>query len=71
MASLQEYKERLIPFLKGEVGTGRYVELQVHGGVSLDDISHIYFPDQLWVNPARFEKLKKLLKEKGIKWTMD
>jgi len=48
-----------------------YVELQVHDGVSIDDISHVYFPDRLWVNPDKWENLKKLLKEKGIKWTMD
>lgn len=64
-------QENVLPFLEGRIGGGRYVETQVHGGVNLDDIEEVYFPDQLWVNPARFEKLKKLLKEKGIKWTMD
>jgi hypothetical protein len=48
-----------------------YVELQVHDGVTIDDIAHVYFPDRLWVNPEKWENLKKLLKEKGIKWTMD
>ena len=44
-----------------------YVELQVHGGVTLDDISRVYFPDHM--EPS--EETIKLLKEKGIRWTVD
>ena len=44
-----------------------YVELQVHDGVKLDDISRVYFPDGM--EPS--EEIIKLLKEKGIKWTVD
>ena len=44
-----------------------YVELQVHGGVKLEDISRIYFPDDM--EPS--QEMIRLLKEKGIKWTVD
>ncbi len=44
-----------------------YVELQVHDGVKLDDISRVYFPDGM--EPS--EETIKLLKEKGIRWTVD
>lgn len=52
--------------LSDHPGVG-YVELQVHDGVSLDDISRVYFPDGM--EPS--EETIKLLKEKGIRWTVD
>lgn len=52
--------------LSDHPGVG-YVELQVHDGVSLGDISRVYFPDGM--EPS--EETIKLLKEKGIRWTVD
>jgi hypothetical protein len=60
------YDKYMLPFLKGETRSN-YVEVQVHGGVTLDDISHVYFPEGLSPTPEQ----KKFLTEKGIKWTMD
>lgn len=48
---------------------GRYVETQVHGGVSLDDISYVYFPHNM--KGFMSTELLELLKEKGIRWTVD
>ena len=60
------FDKYMLPFLEGK-NPGRYVELQVHGGVNLDDVEEIYFPNQFSFTP----ELKKLLKQKGIKWLID
>ena len=50
-----------------DVDNSRYVEMQVHGGVTTDDISKVFFPADFDVTP----ELKEQLKEKGIKWQQD
>ena len=50
-----------------DVDNSRYVEMQVHGGVTTDDISKVFFPADFDVTP----ELKEQLKEKGIKWQHD
>lgn len=52
---------------KQEISGGRYVEIQVHGGVTIDDISKVFFPADFDVTP----ELKEQLKKKGIKWQQD
>lgn len=41
-----------------------YMEAQVHGGVSVDDIEHVYFPRE----PG--ERMKQLLDERGVAWSV-
>ena len=60
------FDKYMLPFLKGKI-QGSYVEIQVHGGVTLDDISHVYFPEGIHPTPEQ----KKFLTEKGIKWSTD
>ena len=60
------YDRYMLPYLEGKT-MGRYVELQVHGGVNLDDVEVVHFPNQDTLTP----ELKKLLKQKGIKWLID
>ena len=50
-----------------DVDNSRYAEIQVHGGVTTDDISKVFFPADFDVTP----ELKEQLKEKGIKWQQD
>ena len=50
-----------------DVDNSRYVEIQVHGGVTIDDISKVFFPADFDVTP----ELKEQLKKKGIKWQQD
>tara|TARA_Y100001963_G_scaffold65896_1_gene91740 strand:- start:4544 stop:6328 length:1785 start_codon:yes stop_codon:yes gene_type:complete len=50
-----------------DVDNSRYVEMQVHGGVTTDDISKVFFPADFDVTP----ELKEQLKKKGIKWQQD
>jgi len=60
------YDKRLVKkALSNHPGYG-YAEIQVHDGVALDDISEVFFPKGMEIA----EKTKKLLKEKGIKWTV-
>lgn len=50
-----------------DVDNSRYAEIQVHGGVTTDDISKVFFPANFDITP----ELKEQLKEKGIKWQQD
>ena len=52
--------------LSNKPGTG-YVELQVHGGVTLDDVERVYFPETFLMH----RELLTLLEKKGIKWIID
>ena len=44
-----------------------YVELQVHGGVNVEDIEKVYFPEDFEPSSSLIAQLKK----KGIKWIID
>lgn len=42
-----------------------YTEAQIHGGVTVDDIAHVYFEGK-----APTKKVQKALEQKGIQWSV-